>query len=230
MEYLQIGKMTRKLIKSYCSRQMGDVEKLLDKNIIWLGTEGGGYLQGHKKVREYLDQLYFPEASVAEQKYIVIFGNERLCGLAGKFFVSCPVLQENEIWNGTILWKRTESEPKATYVHLSKYSEDMEKERYWILDKSGRSHCLRSRDIIYVEACRNYVIIHCVDKQVMVMETMASMEEMLSDTFLRIHRSYLINREYVLEAGRCFVKMINGDEIQVPVKRYCAVRKMLEFH
>jgi len=71
-------------------------------------------------------------------------------------------------------------------------------------------HFIKVSDIIYLEAHVNYTHLHLVNKQkYVVSRTIKDFEELLpSETFLRIHNSYIINKDYV-------EKYIRGDGGQV---------------
>ena len=58
---------------------------------------------------------------------------------------------------------------------------------------------IKLKEIIYMEATGNYTFFYLKDKQkIIVCRTLKDFEEMLpGDTFLRIHHSYIINKEYV---------------------------------
>ena len=58
---------------------------------------------------------------------------------------------------------------------------------------------IRLKEIIYMEATGNYTYFYLKDKRkIIVCRTLKDFEEMLpNDTFLRIHHSYIINKEYV---------------------------------
>ncbi len=69
---------------------------------------------------------------------------------------------------------------------------------------------IKTSDIIYLEASVNYTHIHCEgNKKFIVSRTLKDFEDMLStETFLRIHNSYIINKNYA-------EKYIRGDGGQV---------------
>jgi len=63
-------------------------------------------------------------------------------------------------------------------------------------------------DICYIEALRDYVAIHTGTGKVLSLESMRHMEEVLpDDQFLRIHKSYIVNRNKIdyLERGRVVI-------------------------
>ena len=63
-------------------------------------------------------------------------------------------------------------------------------------------------DILYIEALRDYIGIHTVSGKIMSLESLRNMEESLpSDNFIRIHKSYIINKNKIefLERGKVII-------------------------
>lgn len=83
---------------------------------------------------------------------------------------------------------------------------------------------IRIEDILYLEASKNYTFIHLLSKQsYLVSRTLKDFEEMLPpETFLRIHHSTIINKNYVQkyirgEGGQ--VLMQNGKLLDVAKRK-----------
>ena len=75
-------------------------------------------------------------------------------------------------------------------------------------------------DIVYCKASGSYTeLIYSDRKKVMSSNPLKTFEDKLSGHgFYRIHQSYLINLEYlnsISKGRRCFVQMVNGDELEV---------------
>ncbi|MCB0658811.1 MAG: response regulator transcription factor [Saprospiraceae bacterium] len=69
-----------------------------------------------------------------------------------------------------------------------------------VKDPSGTTKYLRADRIVGVRADGNYLHTYTVDSRFLLRMTLAEMEERLpSPMFLRIHRSYLVNRLHILE-------------------------------
>jgi DNA-binding LytR/AlgR family response regulator len=53
-------------------------------------------------------------------------------------------------------------------------------------------------EIIYIESLADYIKVHSLDgKEISSKEKISALEEKLPDFFIRIHRSFIINRENV---------------------------------
>jgi DNA-binding LytR/AlgR family response regulator len=63
-------------------------------------------------------------------------------------------------------------------------------------------------DIFYIEGLRDYIALHTATAKILSLDSMKNMEELLPQTrFIRIHKSYIINREHIefLERGRVVI-------------------------
>ena len=48
-------------------------------------------------------------------------------------------------------------------------------------------------EILYLEGHENYVKIHCQNRKILTMTTMKHMEDVLPESFIRVHKSYIVN-------------------------------------
>lgn len=63
-------------------------------------------------------------------------------------------------------------------------------------------------DILYIEALRDYIALHTPSAKIMTLESMKNMELMLPENeFIRIHKSYIINRSRIdfIERGKVVI-------------------------
>ena len=61
-----------------------------------------------------------------------------------------------------------------------------------------KTYKLNPDEIIFIESVEDYVKIHTNEQRLLVHLRMHQMEEKLQDGFLRIHRSYLINKKHIV--------------------------------
>jgi DNA-binding LytR/AlgR family response regulator len=83
-------------------------------------------------------------------------------------------------------------------------------------EAKGKMIRLHYEDVLYVEACQNYVTIHLEKIKYITYLTMKELEQKLANTsFLRIHKSYLVNEskihsvdgDYVILENNLFLKI-----------------------
>lgn len=72
----------------------------------------------------------------------------------------------------------------------------------FIIKEDGYETTIPLGDIIYIETAGNYVMLHLEDRKHLYRSTMGSVEEKLAESsFLRVHRSYLINEKFIHECS-----------------------------
>ena len=120
-------------------------------------------------------------------------------------FVNTIVLLLQEYFKGQDRSKVLEAEhEKITRGHLS-----VKSERKRINIDYG--------SIVYIESVGNYVRInHKTGKPVMTKERISVLEEKLPDSFLRIHRSIVVNVNQVTSFNR---ELININDLELPISR-----------
>lgn len=86
----------------------------------------------------------------------------------------------------------------------------------WIY--SGKKfHHLRLNEVYAVEGLKDYVKVHCADETILVKGNIGSIERKLpSSEFVRIHRSYIVNRSAIRRIEGNMVKMPNGSRYTIP--------------
>lgn len=79
------------------------------------------------------------------------------------------------------------------------------------------------RDILFIESIKDYTRVVTPDQRIIAHERISTLEEKLPDWFLRVHRSFLINRRHVQAFAPQSVE-INGQ--QIPIGRQYKDRAM----
>lgn len=81
---------------------------------------------------------------------------------------------------------------------------------------------MQESEIIYIEAMGGHIIWHCMGTAIETIDLLRNIENKLSKDFVKVHRSYIVNRNFVKSIQRCSVTMINGDVIPIPYKEICS--------
>ena len=83
-------------------------------------------------------------------------------------------------------------------------------EQRLVIKADGAIHMIQKKDICHVEAFDYYVKIHVSNRFYLIRETMKSLEDRLeSGRFMRIHKSYIVNRSYI----RSLKRLSNGEHV-----------------
>lgn len=83
------------------------------------------------------------------------------------------------------------------------------KQEFIFLKADKATHKVLLSEILYVEACGNYMKIHLPKKKIMVYEKMHEIEEKLpNDDFIRVHKSFIVafNKIEKIEGNRIFIQ------------------------
>ncbi len=92
---------------------------------------------------------------------------------------------------------------------------DKQENRSIFIKEDNTTHAISPATIKYVEAFGNYLKIHIPDRTYITRQTMQNMTSQLPDTtFCRIHKSYVINRNFISKVSGNIVYL---EEIELPV-------------
>jgi two-component system LytT family response regulator len=102
-----------------------------------------------------------------------------------------------------------------------------------VVRSEGRTLLLRTREIDWVEADDNNVIIYILGRRLRVRETLAHVQQRLaSDDFVQVHRSALVNANRVAEVrasqqGEYVITLANGSQVRTGRRYRDAVRALV---
>lgn len=82
-------------------------------------------------------------------------------------------------------------------------------------------------EILYAEADKVYVIVHTLRGNYRTRISLAKFAEQLDDTFLKVHRSFVVGLKHVQKVSRAEITMLNGDNIPISRGMYDSVHSAL---
>ena len=88
------------------------------------------------------------------------------------------------------------------------------------VSKSGYKFLLSPEELIYIETANNCVVLHTESGKYVKYQSLKSLQaELPGNIFKRIHRSYLVNTEYIRgvqrnKSGDGFLKLLTGEKIR----------------
>ena len=157
----------------------------------------------------------------------------------------------------TFVYRRQEGRLLAIHIHVSNTADNLliGDEKYFPF-KAGRENyeymqkliqekiskekkvCFKGLDkeeyfvdinqIIYIEAGHRKSRLQCVGKAMNIRVPIGEIETKLPAQFVRIHRSYIINLDYVLNVQYREITMYDGSTLPIPEKRYHQVLKSIQ--
>ncbi|WP_347925270.1 LytTR family DNA-binding domain-containing protein [Pontimicrobium sp. SW4] len=100
-------------------------------------------------------------------------------------------------------------------------------ENYIFVTKNRKKIKIVFSDILYIESLKDYVKIHLANESHTVKFSISAFEKELDNRFIRIHRSYIINRNKITAYTKNDIE-INAIEIPLGESYKTNIRKMLE--
>ncbi|MCL2597826.1 MAG: LytTR family transcriptional regulator DNA-binding domain-containing protein [Paludibacter sp.] len=94
-------------------------------------------------------------------------------------------------------------------------------------------HIIQLGEILFIQADGDYVNIHTVEKKYLKEQTMKFFEQRLpADIFLRVHRSYIVNIEYITRIEKAekdtqTLTLKNGEKIRASLNGYRLLKEKL---
>ena len=88
----------------------------------------------------------------------------------------------------------------------------------------GSLRFFRFSEILFISALGKDSVINTLHDEVFVKTSITEIAKQAKDALLSVHRSYLVNPEYVSAMERYFLVMTNGQRLPVPAKRFNALR------
>lgn len=113
--------------------------------------------------------------------------------------------------------------PRLTMLHISEEPGKV----FRLTDVVEHTYFLGEGQILYLESGHNRVFWHTQKETVEVSGTLLHTEGRLPDTFVRIHKCFIVNSLHVERISRCYAELSNGERLQIPVKKYTDVRRKL---
>lgn len=99
-------------------------------------------------------------------------------------------------------------------LHLST-GDTLNKSQIISLKKAGKIHLINKNQILYIEAAEDYVKYFLKDEMFMIKRTLKSALNDLGTQFIRVHRSYVINKIAIISISSNCVVLNNKAEIPI---------------
>lgn len=114
----------------------------------------------------------------------------------------------------------------ANQEHLKKIETDLSKRSrgYFIVKSNRKEMRITFREVEYIESLGDYVtIVTSTGRKIMSREKISRLQDRLPEDFLRIHRSFLVNRSHITSFNR---EQVTVGTVSLPVGR--TYKKALE--
>ncbi|MBO5032732.1 MAG: LytTR family transcriptional regulator DNA-binding domain-containing protein [Lachnospiraceae bacterium] len=179
------------------------------------------------QVQAYLKTLQAQAHKIRHKSCSIVEQTNDLCILSGSYHVEWEHDRaKKELMCYTMVLKRdSRGKTKIRHLHISQ-DRNSGLELY-IKDIRERAFFIEEDELLYLEASHNHIIWHCKYFEVESVGSLKEMEKVLPQSFIRVQRSFIVNTRHVRKIARCYAEMDNTETIQIPVKRYCDIRKSI---
>lgn len=103
---------------------------------------------------------------------------------------------------------------KSVLKAQERFSFPHEENTHFFVKSSGQRHRIGFQEILYIESIKDYVNIRTENDEFIVLDTLKSMENQLPATFVRIHKSFIVNLDKVKSIG---AKKVILPEYEIPI-------------
>lgn len=122
---------------------------------------------------------------------------------------------------------------KMAQKYLMRHIHALEDTRqFTVTDENDVVHFLHNEDVVYVSAEGRNCCVYTLDgSEICGRLNMTEFQQICGNEFVPVHRSYVINRNYISLVQRYEVVMLDGSRIPIPVKKYKEIKDHLtELH
>lgn len=243
--------------RHYVTRELDFVASCIDEQIMWIGPLEHQFVVGRDKMKEILSaeqEIFFQVLSSDLQ---LIAQDENSCVVAGRIEICTDERAEyafkcKQRW--TFVYKTAKERPLITHLHVSESWDMLNQGEFFpfraakqtyqymqqllrnkisnfakltVYDTKRRLHFIMEQEIIYVEASNVNCYLYCISGEFLITKSISAFQKSLSNKFIRIHRSYLVNVDYVTEMERFAVQLCEGTKLPIPEKKYVCIREQI---
>lgn len=243
-------------MESHYTRNLDTVMEWMADDVMWIGPVHGQYAYGKDAIRRILKAEQNVVCDIADSFYEVIYGDENTCVTAGRLnprTAEDSGLLLSVIQRVTFVFALRKGRPMVVHIHVSndwdgveadetfpyragretflylqsKIAQDGDIKKLAVRDALHHWHCIAESEILYISADHMQSVIHTLHSSITVPYKMSEYTEKLSGHFIRIHRSYIVNPDYVIGIKRFSVHLYNGAKLPIPQKKYTRIKHQL---
>lgn len=217
--YKRIIELSNMFINCFNTDNISYLASLTHSNITWIDITSGKILCGKTQVINWITSHSNNPAN------IITDCSCKLMSHSGNIYIVAGDYIQNSVFccHVSFVWIVDSSHCSLFHAHFSNSIPALFNSHLLFRGKSAETFVLMPDDILYIEAANIYCHIHCNSKTYYAYQSLSEITDVLPDEFMRIHRSYIVNRNYIKRIQRFFVELINGISLPIPEKKYMKV-------
>ncbi len=247
--------LTEQVMERWYAGDLDFIYPYLDERISWIGAAADQFFVGREKVESALKQASesMTPCRITKQNYILVDHGADFCIVSGMICVEVlqkeSLLQERQ--RMSFVWRQIKDTLKISHIHVSnnaslvapdedfpvKASRELyryikhklaeEKDIITVHGTDAMHYRLNRALVIYIEAIREYVVIHYENQTIRVHERLKDVHSRLFPEFISIHRSYFVNPIYIYKFKPYELILQDGQCLPISRHRYSAVVESL---
>ena len=108
------------------------------------------------------------------------------------------------------------------------YVDKPDTDKFALKGVGGSYFYLSGGTILWMTSKGRHTVIHTVHRVYECIESLSAVTEKYADALCRVHACYSVNPAYVMEIGRFYLVMRDGERISIPEKKYTVTRDALQ--
>jgi len=140
----------------------------------------------------------------------------------------------NERFSEAIFWKETNLcgylvkpvEDEKLEILMEKARQNIKKQQKEVLvvQYKGVVESVPISNILYMESRAHQLFISTVNDRILIYKKIDDYEEMLEHLFVRVHKSFFVNMDYIKRLERTILTLKNGETLPVSKAKYLATK------
>lgn len=224
--------LTKQLLEQLYSGRPLSIAPYLGREIVWVNSAYGHCLSGCNQVKKLLESpCYGINYPIRHLQYYLSLISSTAFLVAGSYQLGSQTINGVRAYRQyqiTCIWNTESPGLRLLHVHISSTPPLPTSDTLCLHGRHAETYFVSFGEVLYVEAENIYCNIHCLARTLSICHSIGQMEGLLPKQFLRIHRSFIINRQYVTRIYRYGVELYNGVSLPIPEKRYMEVLCRME--
>ncbi len=249
----EILMIAKNIFHTYYSGDLDYWFSFLCPQSIYLGT-GEPMLFGADAIKLHFSARAGNPQKILEEEYFPIQLSNRIIQVCGSITVGLEESDYKAITHFTMTFQLIGSEiilihqhNSYEYMQQSAANETMvlpmdintaEFVRQLLLDKNKnakritlkcktQSIAVNTNSILYIQGHRKTTEVVCLDRIISCNRSIGELEQELPVQFYRIHKGYIVNKQYIVSVRRFEAELISGITLPIPAARYKKIRQEL---
>lgn len=252
--------LTQKLVMAHYYHRPEELAPYLAPEVVWLGAMEGQYAGRAAEMLAVLEREKDIEFELYDQEYQTVYAGGECAAVLALYGArtaesSGYVLAFRQ--RATFLYRNAPCGPLAVHIHVSndwqakepgeplafragretyQYVQELLRrkkqapQKIMLRDVHQCCHLLLVHEIMFAETQGSHCVLHCVNGKLELYMRLKDLAARLPETFVRAHRSYLVNLDYVIGLSRFELYLCDGYSVPVPEQGYTALKRRLKKH